>query len=135
MAKMTIDPEDVASTVATFIGTSSMAGIAQWSLFDVSLSDAAFQLAGNDVTLATCLTAVALAAIVLTNDNGSIDELHAKAKQLDNYYYYSILGSVGLLVGWVFVGDVSSFITSSDLWGVAYVGLSMVAHFAIGWML
>ena len=135
MSKMTIDPEDVASTVATFIGTSSMAGIAQWSLFDVSLSDQAFQLAGNSVTLATCLTAVALAAIVFTNDNGSIDELHAKAKQLDNYYYYSIVGSVALLVGWVFIGDVSSFITSSDLWGVGYVGVSMVAHFAIGWML
>lgn len=135
MSKMTIDPEDVASTVATFIGTSSMAGIAQWSLFDVSLSDVAFQLAGNDVTLATCLVAVALVAIVATNDNGSIDQLHSKAKQLDDVYYYSIVASVGLLVGWVFVGDVSSFVTSSDLWGVAYVGLSMVAHFAIGWML
>ncbi|AFD04023.1 VP2 [Halogeometricum pleomorphic virus 1] len=135
MSKMTIDPEDVASTVATFIGTSSMAGIAQWSLFDVSLSDQAFQLAGNSVTLATVLTAVALAAIVFTNDNGSIDELHAKAKKLDNYYYYSIVGSVALLVGWVFVGDVSSFITSSDLWGVGYVAVSMVAHFALGWML
>lgn len=135
MAKMSFDPEDALATAGAFIGASSMAGIAQWSLFDVSLSDSAFQLAGNSVTLATLLVIASLVATVITNDNADLSSLHADAKNLDNYYYYSVVGSLALLAGWVFVGDVSSFVQSSDLWGVAYVALSLTAQIAIGWML
>ncbi len=135
MSIMEFDPEDAAALVATFIGTTAMAGIASWSLFDVTLSDVAFQLAGNDVTLATLLTLVSLGVTILTNDNAELSTLHQQAKDLDNYYYYSIVASVGLLVGWVFFGDVSSFVQSQDLWGVGYVAVSLTAQMAIGWML
>ena len=135
MAKMQFDPMDAGATVATFIGASSMAGIASWSLFDVSLSDVAFTLAGNDVTLATLLTVIALGVTIVTNDNADLSSLHQDAQKLDDYYYYSIVGAVGLLAGWIFVGDVSSFVQSQDLWGVAYIAVSITAQMAIGWML
>ena len=132
---MEFDPVDAGATVTTFIGTSSMAGIASWSLFDVSLSDVAYTLAGNDITLATLLTLVALAVTIITNDNAELSTLHEQAKELENYYYYSVVGSLGLLVGWVFIGDVSSFVQSADLWGVAYIGVSVTGQMAVGYML
>ena len=132
---MEFDPVDAGATVTTFIGTSSMAGIASWSLFDVSLSDVAYTLAGNDITLATLLTLVALAVTIITNDNAELSTLHEQAKELENYYYYSVVGSLGLLVGWVFIGDVSSFVQSADLWGVAYIGISVTGQMAVGYML
>lgn len=135
MSKMAFDPGDAAATVATFIGSSAMAGIASWSLFDVNLADAAFQLAGNDVTLATLLTGVALLATIITNDNTSIKSLKSDAENLDDYYYGSIIACVALLVGWVFVGDVSAFVQSGDLWGVSYIAVSLTGQMAIGYML
>lgn len=129
------DPEDIVAAAATFVGASSMAGIATWDLFDVSLSDSVFALAGNDITLATVIVAASLLSIIVTNDNASLSTLHEDARELDDVYYYSVLASVGLLVGWVFVPDVSSFVTGSDLTAVAYVLVSMVAHAAIGWLL
>jgi len=135
MSVMEFDPVDAAATVATFIGASAMAGIASWSLFDVSLSDVAWTLAGNDITLATLLVVAALGVTIATNDNAELSKLHEQAQDLDDYYYYSVIGSLGLLVGWVFIGDVSSFVQSQDLWGVAYIGLSMTGQMAIGYML
>lgn len=132
---MNFDPEDAAATVAMFIGASAMAGIATWQLFDVNLSDVAFQLAGNDVTLAASLTALALAITIITNDNTSFSSLREDADQLENYYTFAILGSIVLLVGWVFIPDISSFVQSSDLWGVGYIGVSLTAQMAIGYML
>lgn len=135
MSKMAFDPGDAAATVATFIGTSAMAGIASWSLFDTNLADSAFSLAGNDVTLATLLTAAALLVTIVTNDNTSIQSLKDDAEQLDDYYYGAIVASVALLVGWVFIGDVSSFVQSGDVWGVSYIAVSLTGQMAIGYML
>ncbi|WP_411964532.1 hypothetical protein [Haloferax sp. YSMS24] len=135
MSKMAFDPEDAAATMATFIGASAMAGIASWSLFDVTLSDVAFNLGGSGVTLATLLTAAAFIFTVATNDNTSFSTLKEDAEKLDQWYYVSVIGSVALLVGWIFIPDVSSFVQSQDLWGVLYVGVSISGQFVTGWIL
>ena len=135
MAKMQFDPEDAALTVLAFIGASAMAGIATWTLFDVSLGDSAFQLAGNDVTLATLLTLVAVVGTIVTNDNTELSEVTDDLQNLDEYYMYVTVASLALLVGWVFFPEVSSFVTSQDLWGVLYIGVTVTSQFVLGWML
>ncbi|KAB1198136.1 hypothetical protein GJR99_11605 [Haloferax sp. MBLA0078] len=95
---MAFDPEDAAAAMATFIGASAMAGIASRSLFDVTLSDVAFNLGGSGVTLATLLTAAAFIFTVATNDNTSFSTLKEDAEKLDQWYYMAdLLGSnIGL---------------------------------------
>ena len=135
MAKMDFDPIDFLLLSLAFIGAGAMAGIISVNAFDVSLSDMAFSGIGNGVTLATLATAIAFAGTIVTNDNADLNTLTEDVQDLDTYYYGAVVASAGLLVGWVFVGDVSSFFQSSDLWGVAYIGLTTTAHFALGWML
>jgi len=133
--KQNFDPIDFLLLALSFIGAGAMAGIITVNAFDVSLADMAFPNIGQGISLATVATAVAFAGTIVTNDNAELDTLAEDVQDLETYYYGAVVLSVGGLVGWVFIGDVSSFVQSSDLWGVAYIGVTTTAHFALGWML
>ena len=117
-----------------FLGASVMAGIGQFDLFDIAFTDQVLDI-GEGVTLATVAVLGGYAGTVITNDNTSLGELTDDVQNLEQSYYVAVLGSAALLVGWVFIPDVSSFVTSSDLWGVLYVTASVVTQIALGWML
>lgn len=120
---------------AVFIGAVTMAGIGSFDLFDVTLSDQAFSI-GEGVTIAMLLTLGGLTGTVVTNDNASLSaDLVDDVQDLEQKYYVAVLATLALMVGWVFVADVSSFVTSSDLWGVLYVLGTVMAQIALGWML
>jgi hypothetical protein len=119
---------------AVFLGASVMAGIGSFNLFDIAFTDVAFQI-GEGVTIAALLVIGGMVGTVLTNDNTDLGSVTDDVQDLDQQYYIAVVGSVALLVGWIFIPDVSSFVQSSDLWGVVYVVGSMVAQVAIGWML
>lgn len=119
---------------AVFLGASVMAGIGSFNLFDIAFTDVAFNI-GEGVTIAALLVIGGMVGTVLTNDNTDLGSVTDDVQDLDQQYYVAVVGSVALLVGWIFIPDVSSFVQSSDLWGVVYVVGSMVAQVAIGWML
>jgi hypothetical protein len=133
--KQNFDPIDFLLLALAFIGAGAMAGIITVNAFDVSLADMAFPNVGQGISLATVATAIAFAGTIITNDNAELDTLAEDVQDLDTYYYGAVVLSAAGLVGWVFIGDVSSFVQSSDLWGVAYIGVTTTAHFALGWML
>jgi hypothetical protein len=76
-----------------------------------------------------------LLGTIATNDNTSLSEVRSDAEQLDQQYYLTIVGTAALLVGWIFVPEISEFFTSNDVWGVLYVTSTVVAQVALGWML
>jgi hypothetical protein len=89
-----------------------------------------------EISLAYAISALALVGTVVTNDNTELSSLKTDAEQLDQYYYFAIIGTAALMVGWVLLpSTVASFFQSSDLWGLVYVGVTTTAQFAIGWML
>ncbi|QDX39845.1 hypothetical protein [Salarchaeum sp. JOR-1] len=133
--KKEFDPVDAGLTVATMISAFIVTGIASFNLFDVDFGAVAFTLAGHGLSTAYVIGALALAGTILTNENAQLSSLQEDAKDLGDYYYGAVLATVGLMVAWVFVGDVSSFFSSSDLWGLVYVGVVTTGQFVIGWML
>jgi hypothetical protein len=144
MSQYEFDAEDAALTVASFIAVTAMVGIAQWSLFDVSLADAAFSAANydflaSDVTIAYILSVGSFAGTVLTNDNAEWRELVSQDtySSFDNgtYYWGAVVGVVAIMVGWLLIGDVASFFQSSDLWGLLLTAATLVAQATVGWML
>jgi len=135
MAKMQFDPVDVALSIGLLVSGFIMTGIATFSLFGVDFGAVALTLMGQDLSSAYVLSAVAILGTVVTNDNAELSNLHNDAQRLDEYYYYSILATVGLLVAWLFIPDVGSFFQSGDLWGLVYVAITTTGQFAMGWML
>ncbi|GAA0651935.1 hypothetical protein [Salarchaeum japonicum] len=133
--KKEFDPLDAALTILTMISGFIVTGIAQFNLFDVDFGATAFTLAGHGLSTAYVIGALALVGTVLTNENAELSSLQEDAKDLGDYYYGAVIGTAGLMVAWVFVGDVSTFFQSSDLWGLAYVGVVTTGQFVIGWML
>ena len=136
MAQMQFDPVDTALTVALMISGFIMTGVATFSLFDINFTDTVYSSGNITISVAYAISVVALGGIIATNDNTSLKSLKDDAEQLDQYYYGAILGTGALMVGWVLMPDtVATFFQSSDLWALAYVGVSTTAAFAIGWML
>jgi hypothetical protein len=135
MAKTQFDPVDAVLVVASAIGLTSMAGIASWQLFDVTLGDTVFVLLGNDVTLATAVVAGSMLGTVITNDNAELSNLNNQIAQLDDYYMYAAVGGIGTVAAWVLFPGLESFVQSSDLWGVGYVALGVTSQFTLGWIL
>lgn len=119
---------------AVFLGASVMAGIGSFNLFNIAFTDVAFQI-GEGVTIAALLVMGGIVGTILTNDNTDLGSITDDVQNLEQQYYFAVVGTVALLVAWVFVPEVSSFVQSSDLWGVLYVVGSLVAQVAIGWML
>jgi hypothetical protein len=117
-----------------FLGASVMAGIGSFDLFNIAFTDEVAAI-GEGVSLATVAVLGGYAGTILTNDNTDLGSLTEDVQDLEQSYYVAVVGSAALLVGWIFIPDVSSFVTSSDLWGVLYVTASVVTQVALGWML
>lgn len=135
MSKMDFDPVDAGLFVLGLMATLAMVGISSHTLFDVTFSDMVFPNIGEGVSLATAITGAVMIGTVVTNDNAELDSLASDVQDLDQYYYAAVVIAAGGLVGWVFVPEVQNFFTSSDLWGIVYVGITMTAQMALGWML
>jgi hypothetical protein len=133
--QMQFDPEDTALIALVAFAASVMAGIGTFGAFDVSLSDT-FTMAGGTFSLAYAATVGAFVVTILTNDlPTNPSELREKAeKDLDQAYYLTLLGSLGVMVLWPFVPEIESFVTSQDLWGVLFIVGSVGAQIAIGYM-
>jgi hypothetical protein len=119
---------------AVFLGSSVMAGIGSFDLFNVAFTDVAFDI-GEGVTVAAAIVLAAYIGTILTNDNTELSSAIDDVQDLEGYYYASVIVSLGLVVAWVFIPDVSSFIQSSDLWGVLFITGSVITQVALGWML
>jgi hypothetical protein len=119
---------------AVFLGSSVMAGIGSFDLFNVAFTDTAFQI-GEGVSVAAAIVLAGYLATILTNDNTELGSFTDDVQDLEQTYYVAVVGSLALVVAWIFIPDVSSFVQSSDLWGVLFVTGSVVAQIAIGWML
>ncbi|ELY63770.1 hypothetical protein C492_06970 [Natronococcus jeotgali DSM 18795] len=132
---MEFDPADAGFTVALMVAGFIQTGIATFQLFDINFTDVIFSSGNIEITLAYAVSVGAFAGIIITNENTDLSSLKDDAEKLDDYYMWSIFGTVGVFAAWLLVGDVSSFFQSSDLWGLVYVGITSTAGFAAGWML
>ena len=132
---MQFDESDTALIAVVALASAAMAGLATFSAFGVSLSDTV-NLLGGSFSVAYVATAGAFGLTVLTNDMDlDPSALQSDARrQLDDTYYYLLMGSVIALVAWPFVGELSTFIQSQDLWGVLFIAGSTGAQVAIGYM-
>lgn len=135
MATMQFDEEDTALIAVVAFSAAVMAKLGSFSAFGVSLSDTA-SLAGGTFSIAYLATVGSFVVTVITNDM----EIDPRAlsedarRQLDDTYYYLLMGSFLLLAAWPFVDGVQSFITSADLWGVLFISGSVGAQIAIGYL-
>lgn len=132
---MSFDPTDAALLVASIVSGFIMVGIAAFDLFDVSFGATALTLGGFSLSTAYLINAGSLAGTVVTNDNAELDSLLDDAKNIGQYYYYSVVATGALLVAWVVFPEVASFFQSSDLWGLVYVGIMTTGQVTIGWLL
>lgn len=143
MAQLNVDPEDVAFAMAAFIGNSVVVGIATFNLFNFSFGDTLFTLSGTNISYAFAMAAAAFAATVLTNDGLKPTELHGRAAKLrssksveyGDLYYGAVLACIVLPVAWVFIPDVSSFFSGSDLAGLGYVAVFQLGQVVVGYVL
>jgi hypothetical protein len=121
--------------VLTALGAAVMAGLGTFGAFDVTLSDT-FTVAGGTFSLAYLLQIGAFGWTVVTNDHDLDPSAFADQarSELTDYYYYTLIAAIIVLVLWPFVSDISSFIQSKDLWGVVFIIGSVAAQMAIGWM-
>jgi len=136
MAEMSFDEEDTALIALVALSSAVMAGLATFSAFGVSLSDTT-TFAGGSFSLAYLGTVVAFVFTILTNEGMSVDprELSQDARaELDDTYYYLLIGSLLLLAAWPFVDGISEFVVSQDLWGVLFIAASTGSQIAIGYM-
>jgi len=72
----------------------------------------------------------------MTNDH-DLDPAALKdqaRRDLNDQYYYLLLGNVVVLAAWPFIPDVSSFVQSQDLWGVLFIFGSVGGQLALGYM-
>jgi len=135
MAMMKYDAEDTVLIGLVALSAAVMAQLATFSAFGMSLSDT-ISLGGATLSYAYIGTVGAFLVTVYTNDM-ELDprEFSNNAqKELDDYYYYLLMGSLILLVAWPFFGQISTFVTSADVWGIAFVAASVGAQIAIGYM-
>jgi len=132
---MNFDASDTALISIVALASAAMAGLATFSAFGVSLADS-MTIAGSTFTVAYVATVASFLATIVTNDMPlNPQDLQEKAQgNLDDTYYYLLMGSLGLLVAWPFVSGIESFVQSQDLWGVLFIAASTGAQVAIGWL-
>jgi hypothetical protein len=136
MAEMSFDEEDTALIALVALSSAVMAGLATFAAFGVSLSDTA-TMGGATFSIAYLATVAAFIWTVLTNEGMSMDvgQLREDARaELDDTYYYLLMGSFVGLAAWPFIPELSSFVQSQDLWGVLFVAGSTGAQVAIGYI-
>ena len=140
MAKLKIDPVDVALSIALMISGFIMVGIASYQLFGIDFGATATTIGGYDLTTAYVMSVLAFGGIIATNDNTSFSDLRSDVEGMTGeyaqYYAYAVFGTVALMLAWVLLPDtVASFFQSSDLWGLLYVGITTTAGYVVGWIL
>ncbi|WP_053946695.1 hypothetical protein [Halolamina sediminis] len=137
MSTKSYDPEDIGMLVLGMFSAAVMVGIAEISAFGFSLSDS-FTFLGNTTTLAWVVAVGTFVGTIVTNDHTDLLTAGGPRKlldsSLDDMYGYTVLAAGGLLVAWVFVPQVADFVTGSDLWGVAYIGLVASSQITLGWL-
>lgn len=84
--KLEFQPLDVGALVLTIMMSFIMVGIGSFDLFGVDFAETATTLAGFDLTTAYVLTVVATVAVLPTNDNLDVRDLHDEVQNLDRYY-------------------------------------------------
>lgn len=134
--QMHFDPEDTALIAVVALASAAMAGLATFGAFNVSLSDT-FSAGGHSVSLAYAATVAAFGVTLWTNDHDVTDlsGMREKARgQLNDTYYYLLLGSIAVMVAWPFFPEVANFVQSQDLWGVLFIAGSVGAQVAIGYL-
>jgi hypothetical protein len=136
MSETEFDPEDIGMFVLGILSAGVMVGIVIVEAFGVNMGDS-FSVSSLDLSIAWAVTIGTTAGILVTNDNtdliaaDGIDKLQNSG--MADYYVYTILAYVGLLIAWVLFPEVSDFITSQDVYGVAFIGISATAQAALGW--
>ena len=137
MSLQSFDWEDIGMLVLGLFSAAVLVGIASVSAFGVALSDT-FSIGGYSASLAWVISIGTFVGTVLTNEHTELlssDGYSAlKNSEMDDTYVYAVLGTAALLVAWVFIPQVSEFVTSEDLWGVLYIGLVGTSQVAIGWV-
>lgn len=136
MADMSFDEEDTALISLVALSSAVMAGLATFSAFQVSLSDTT-TVGGATFSIAYLATLAAFGFTILTNEGMSADprDLAQDARaELDDSYYYLVMGSFLALAAWPFVDGLSGFVQSQDLWGVLFIAASTGSQVAIGYM-
>jgi hypothetical protein len=77
---------------ATFLGSSVMAGIGPFDLFDINLTEIALSV-GEGATVAALITAAALLGTILTNDDTQLSSVVNYVYDLEQKYYFIIAGT------------------------------------------
>ena len=135
MSRMEFDPIDAALTVTTLMVAFIVVGIGQFDLFGVDFSATVTTLAGYQLSTAWVLAVGALVGTIITNDNYELTDLPEEVGNLDQYYAAAVIVTFAALLAWPVFPEVSNFVTSADLWGLAYVGVITTGQFVLGWML
>jgi len=135
MAKMEMDAVDASLLVAGLASAFMLVGVASFNLFDVAFSDTLFSLGGIGLSTAWVIGYGSIVLTILTNDNTELQTLSDDIQGLQGYYMAAAIGTLALPIAFVVSPAVSDFITSADLWGLAYVVSVTSGQFALGWML
>ena len=135
MAKMEMDALDASLLVAGLASSFMLVGVASFNLFDVAFSDTLFAPAGIGLSTAWVIGYGSIVGTIVTNDNTELQTLSDDIQGLQGYYMAAAIGTLALPVAFVVSPSVSNFITSADLWGLAYVVAVTSGQFALGWML
>lgn len=113
MAQYEIDTEDAAVFVLFGLAAGASVGIANVQLFGYTFQDVITTISGIDLTLATIVSVAALAWVVATNEIGMDD-----IRDLEEWYYYAVIGMFALVIGIPLVPQVHDFVTSNDLFAL-----------------
>lgn len=136
MAKLEFDTLDIGLLVLGNMMGWIMVGIGSFDLFGVNFGQTVTTIAGFDLSTAYVLSALSIIGVLLTNDNAEISDLGTDdIKNLDGYYAFTIVGTLGFMVLWLASGSFVDFVQSEDLWGVIYVMIVTAGTFVMGWIL
>ncbi len=135
--KLSFNPLDVMLLLVTVLSTLVMGGLAIVQVYGFSFSEPFVTVSSlpNDPSTAWLISVSALIATVATNDRVSMSGIHAELQTLDRYYYYTVLLSVALTVGWLFVPGLESFVESQDTFGILYTVVVTTSQLVVGYML
>ena len=136
MAKLEFDTLDIGLLVLGNMMGWIMVGIGSFDLFGVNFGQTVTTIAGFDLSTAYVLSALSIVGVLLTNDNTEIGDLGTDSiKNLDGYYAFTVVGTLGFMMLWLVSGSFVDFVQSEDLWGVVYVLIVTAGTFVMGWIL
>ena len=142
MASGRFDAVDIVpSIVFLFVGAAT-AGLVQLTLnANVQLTDTLFSLGGTGMSVAFIVSMVSIAVIAVTNemdlsdfsDIANGDYYNRNGEEMEEWARFAVIGMFALVIGIEFVPGVESFVTGSDLAGMATLaveaaGISFIAY-------